>query len=51
MTKVAVVSHSGEGHTEVLAHLALQGMRDGGTEAILTPLAGQADDLPAELEK
>lgn len=51
MTKVAVVYHSGYGHTEVLAHKAAQGVRDGGAEAVLTPLDGQADNLAAVLEK
>jgi NAD(P)H dehydrogenase (quinone) len=51
MTKVAVVYHSGYGHTEVLAHKAAQGVRDGGAEAILLALDGQADNLGAIVDK
>jgi NAD(P)H dehydrogenase (quinone) len=43
MTKVAVVYHSGYGHTEVLAHKAAQGVRDGGADAVLIALDGQHD--------
>jgi NAD(P)H dehydrogenase (quinone) len=51
MTKVAVVYHSGYGHTEVLAHKAAQGVRDGGAEPVLLALDGQADNLGAILEQ
>ena len=43
--KVAVVYHSGFGHTEVLAQKVAQGVRDGGAEAVLLKVESPTQDF------
>jgi len=45
MTRVAVVYHSGYGHTEVLAQSAAQGVRDGGAEVVLAKIDNAGQDF------
>lgn len=51
MAKVAVVYHSGYGHTEVLAQAAAQGARDGGAEVSLLKIESGAADFDALLDE
>ena len=50
MAKVAIVYHSGYGHTEVLAQKAAQGVRDAGGEASLVRIQGAGDDFGPALD-
>jgi len=50
MTKVAIVYHSGYGHTEVLAKKAAQGVADGGAQAVLLKIEGPAQDFSALID-
>ena len=45
MTKVAIVYHSGYGHTAVLADSVAQGVRDSGAEAVLLKVEGFDQDF------
>jgi NAD(P)H dehydrogenase (quinone) len=45
MGKIAIVYHSGFGHTHVLAESAAQGVRDAGAEAVLLRIEGAAQDF------
>jgi len=45
MAKVAVVYHSGYGHTAVLADKLVEGARDGGAETVLVKIDSAADDF------
>lgn len=45
MAKIAVVYHSGYGHTEVLASSAAQGVRDAGAQALLLKVESGAQDF------
>jgi NAD(P)H dehydrogenase (quinone) len=45
MAKVAIVYHSGYGHTAVLAEKAAQGVRESGAEAVLLPIEGAGQDF------
>lgn len=45
MAKVAVVYHSGYGHTAVLADNLVEGARDGGAAAVLVKIDSAADDF------
>ncbi len=47
MSKVAVVYHSGFGHTAVLAEKVAQGARDAGADAELLPIEGLNADFAA----
>lgn len=49
MSKIAVVYHSGYGHTEVVAHEVLGGITDAGHEAVAVKIAGLTDDFDAHL--
>lgn len=49
--KVAVVYHSGYGHTAVLARSVAEGVTASGAEAILLPIAGLTDDFGAIVDK
>lgn len=51
MAKVAVVYHSGFGHTEVVAHSIAQGVRDGDGEAIVLKISDAGQDFSDILEK
>jgi NAD(P)H dehydrogenase (quinone) len=51
MTKVAVVYHSGYGHTEVLARSAAQGVTDGGSDAVLVKIDGAVQDFGPVLDQ
>ena len=50
MAKVAVVYHSGYGHTEILADKLVEGARDGGAEAVLVRIDSAADDFGPALD-
>jgi NAD(P)H dehydrogenase (quinone) len=50
MTKVAIVYHSGYGHTAVVADSVAQGVRDGGAEAIMVRIEGLGDDMKPLVE-
>lgn len=41
MSKVAIVYHSGFGHTAALAQSAAEGVKDAGADALLLPIAGE----------
>ena len=45
MTKVAIVYHSGFGHTHVLAESAAEGVRDAGAEPLLLRIDNAAQDF------
>ena len=45
MTKVAIVYHSGYGHTAVLAEKVAEGVRDAGQTPILLHIENAAQDL------
>lgn len=49
MAKVAIVYHSGYGHTAVLAEKVAEGVRDGGAEAVLLKIEGLAQDFTAHI--
>jgi NAD(P)H dehydrogenase (quinone) len=51
MTKVAIVYHSGFGHTEVVAKSVAQGVTDGGAEAILLKIENAGQDFTNILEQ
>jgi NAD(P)H dehydrogenase (quinone) len=51
MARVAVVYHSGYGHTEVLANAAAQGARDGGAQVDLLKIESGATDFDAILDQ
>lgn len=51
MAKVAVVYHSGYGHTEVLAKAAAEGARDGGAEVSLLKIESGAADFDSLLDE
>jgi NAD(P)H dehydrogenase (quinone) len=50
MTKVAIVYHSGFGHTHVLAESAAQGVRDAGAEPVLLRIDSAAQDFAPLLD-
>lgn len=50
MTKVAIVYHSGFGHTHVLAESAAQGVRDAGSEPVLLRVEGADQDFAPLLD-
>jgi NAD(P)H dehydrogenase (quinone) len=50
MSKVAIVYHSGFGHTQVLAESAAQGVRDAGAEPILLRVEDAAQDFTPLLD-
>jgi len=50
MAKVAIVYHSGYGHTEVLAHKAAQGVADGGAESVLLKIDNAGQDFGALID-
>jgi NAD(P)H dehydrogenase (quinone) len=50
MTKVAIVYHSGFGHTHVLAESAAQGVRDAGAEPSLLRIEDAAQDFAPLLD-
>jgi NAD(P)H dehydrogenase (quinone) len=50
MARVAVVYHSGYGHTEILADKLVEGARDGGAEAVLVRINSAADDFGPALD-
>jgi NAD(P)H dehydrogenase (quinone) len=45
MTKVAIVYHSGFGHTQILAEAAAEGVRDAGAEPALLRIENAAQDF------
>jgi NAD(P)H dehydrogenase (quinone) len=47
MTKIAIVYHSGYGHTEVLAQKVAEGASSVGAQADLHPIKGLTDDFAA----
>ena len=49
MSKIAVVFHSGYGHTEVLAHEVAAGIADTGGKAVTVKIAGLTDDFDQHL--
>jgi len=49
--KVAIVYHSGFGHTAVLARSAAQGVRDGGAEPLLLEIEGLTQDFSPFLDE
>ncbi len=50
MTKIAIVYHSGFGHTHVLAESAAQGVRDAGAEPVLLRVEDAAQDFAPLLD-
>jgi NAD(P)H dehydrogenase (quinone) len=50
MSKVAIVYHSGFGHTHVLAESAAQGVRDAGAEPLLLRIEDAAQDFAPLLD-
>lgn len=50
MTKVAIVYHSGFGHTAVVAEQVAKGVADGGAEPVLVKLESAGQDFTAALD-